>query len=189
MAKLFVANCTGQRVGVNYRLDFSLDGEGRPLYGQPNRPYRTIYIEPREQIPFGGDWHITQISELVQVLENSCGAVHLNDIKTAKAKGPVKLIWSQDKPIPLAILKDVYLHNVAELSSEGDKRRRRLALAANMGINTAAEGNLQTFEMEFETESSTVDQDLPSPTLEAGLRIINEPGQRPGPKGRSRKAA
>lgn len=188
MARLYVVNCTGQNRVVNYRLDFTVDEQGRRTSERLN-PYKSITIPPRTQVPFGGDLFTTQLEQIVQQLEATCGAVNVNDIRTAKARGPVKMLWSEGKPIALPILKDVVEHNMQALTEIGEERRRRLAMAADVQLAGLIEREPPKLEMEFEQVED--DPDLPGKRLEEGLRIQRRPSPAPSPaksKGR-RKAA
>lgn len=183
MARLYVVNCTGQNRAVNYRLDFTVDDDGRRT-SERLVPYKTINVPARQQIPFAGELHPLQISEIVQQLEKTCNAVHLDQIRTAKARGVVKMLWSQDKPIPVTILRDVVRHNTNILSEQGAERRRRLAVAANLQMSEILERSPTKFEMEFE-QNEQGDDSLPTPEiLEEGLRVENAPAKTNGRRGR-----
>lgn len=186
MARLYVVNCTGQQRVVNYRLDFTVDDMGRRT-SERMVPYRTMTIPPRAQVQFGGDFHPMQIQEIIGQLEATCGAVPVSDVKTAKRMGVVKMIWSEDKPVPRPILEDVVHHNVQLLSEQGAERRRMLALAADQQMNQLIEGGIPKLEMEFES----VGDDPESSSLEEGLRVKRTAPTTPrsrGSKG-SRRAA
>jgi hypothetical protein len=180
MARLYVVNCTGQNRVVNYRLDYATDDAGN-IVRKGMVPYKSILIPARQQVPFGGDLHPLQIGEIVSQIEKH-GAVHVGEIKTAKATGVVKMLWSQDKPVPRAILEDVVAHNMGRLTEQGAQRRRNLALAANAHLNQVMDVPLQRLDLEF--EAAEQDADMPSPDLEEGLRIVNPAGAQPKRAGR-----
>lgn len=183
--RIYVLNATGQNQVFNYRFDFLVDDEGRKLVGTP-KPYRTLEIPARTQVQLGGDWNPVQAQELIQQLENcAVGGVHASNIKTAKAEGQVRLVWSQDKIIPRAICDDVFQHNIQYLAGEGERRRQQMALA-NSATTDAAIGEVSTgFAIEVETVEASADS--VSPRLEAGYRVNKQKG--PGKPPAKRKAA
>ena len=168
MGKLYVTNTTGQNQIVNWRLDFDERGNSA---NYRLSPYKSLPIPARTQVQFGGDWHITQITEIVDQLISGWGAVSPDQIRTAKARGPIKMIYSLDRPVALPILKDVVAHNISELSEQGMKRRQNLALVANAQMNVAIEHEAPKFEIEFETEEGTEDSDMVSPSLAHGIVV------------------
>jgi hypothetical protein len=184
MARLYVVNCTGQNRIVNYRLDYTVDEQGRRT-SERLVPYKSINIPARGQMPFGGDLFPGQIEQIVQQLEQTCGAVNVNEVRTAKARGPVKMIWSEGKPVPLPILKDVVAHNMKSLSELGEERRRNLALVADVQLSNLIERPSPKMELEFEQVEE--DPDLPAKRLTEGLRISRQPSNDAPPQ-RSRRA-
>lgn len=184
--RIFVLNATGQNQMFNYRLDYLVDDKGNRTQGTA-RPYRSLPIPARTQIQLGGDWDPVQASEIIQQMERAAvGGVHVSAIKTAKANGQVRLVWSQDKQIPRAICDDVYHHNVHYLSSEGERRRKVMALANNATADAAIGENASSFSIEVET----IDQasDSVDPSLSAGYRVQRQAPAPAAPK-RRRKAA
>ncbi len=193
MARLYVCNATGQNRIVNYRLDYTVDNEGRRT-SERLVPYKSIMVPARTQMPFGGDLHPMQISEIVQQIEKTCGAVAAENIRTAKRMGVVKMVWQQDRPISRAVLKDVVDHNMGLLSDQGAERRRTLALAVDMQMtdHTAQFGMRAPAKLEMEFEGVEEDENLPDPSrLTEGLRVAHRPAAAPEPRkvGRPRKAA
>lgn len=186
MARLYLVNCTGQNRVVNYRFDFTVDDQGRRT-SERLYPYKSISIRARQQIQFGGDLFPGQVQELVPQLERTCGAVNVNDVKTAKRMGVVKMIWSEDKPVPLSVLKDVVAHNMGLLSDQGARRRQQLALAADMTLTNLITRPAPKMEMEFES----ADQDEYTPQLAEGLRVsrASPPSESPSKRNSRRKAA
>lgn len=181
MARLYVVNCTGQNRIVNYRLDYTVDDQGRRT-SERLVPFKSITIPARAQVPFGGDLHPLQISDIVGQLERTCGAVHVDDVRTAKKMGVVKMIWSQDKAVSFAVLKDVVDHNINRLSEQGAERRRTLALVADQQLTNLVDRPLPKLEMEFEQVEE--DPDLPG-RLTEGLRVNHKPAPQEAPKRRS----
>lgn len=177
MSRLYIVNCTGQNREINYRLDFTVDDKGNRT---DNRmvPYKRQTIPARQQQQLGGDLHIQQIEEIISQLE-PLGAVAASEIKTAKAKGVVRLVFSLDRPVPLPICKDVFQHNIEELSDEGAQRRERLALAADTTLTNMVDKTPAKFEMEFEQVER--DDDLPGHLAE-GLRVSRQAPQAPPKK-------
>lgn len=187
MARLYVVNCTGQNRIVNYRLDYTVDEQGRRT-SERLVPYKSITIPARVQMPFGGDLFPGQLEQIVQQLEQTCGAVNVSEVRTAKARGVVKMIWSEGKPVPVAVLKDVVQHNMGRLAEIGEERRRSLAMVADVQLSNLIDRPAPKLEMEFEQVEE--DPDLPAARLEEGLRISRPAANDPAPKrGRSRKAA
>jgi len=186
MSKLYVVNATGQQRLINYRMDYTVDDQGRRT-SERLVPYRTQLIPARQQMQFGGDWAPIQIEDIIQQLEATCGAVHSHEIKHAKTLGVVKLVWQLDKPISQAILKDVVDHNVELLSGQGEIRRRQLALAADATLGQLIGAEPAKMEMEFEQVEE--DPDLPG-RLTEGLRVKHRAPDAPLPKrSRARRAA
>ena len=188
MARLFVVNCTGQNRLVNYRLDFTVDDSGRRT-SEKLVPYKSQTVPARMQMPFGGDMHPMQIAEIVQQLERTCGAVHVDQVRTAKKIGVVKMIWSQDKQVSLAVLKDVVLHNMGLLSDQGAERRKTLALVADQQLTNLIDKAPGKMELEFEQVGE--DEDLMDPRhLEEGIRVRHD-DDKPAPtkRARSRRTA
>ena len=91
------------------------------------------------------------------------------NIKTAKAKGQVRLVWQQDKTIPRAICDDVFHHNVHHLSSEGERRRQQMALGNSATADAAIGESAASFAIEVETVTTA--DDSVDPSLSAGYRI------------------
>lgn len=183
--RIYVLNATGQNQVFNYRFDFLVDSDGRKMVGNP-KPYRTLNIPARTQVQLGGDWDPVQSTELVQQLERpAVGGVHVSAIKTAKAAGLVRLVWSQDKTIPRAICDDVYQHNIAYLAGDGDRRRKQMALA-NSATTDAAIGQVASG---FAIELETVDEgsDSVSPSLTAGYRVNKQAPKAAAPKRAGRR--
>lgn len=191
MARLYVVNATGQHRSINFRTEFTVDGEGRRTT-ERNRPYKTITVPARTQVPFGGDMPIAQISTVIKQLEATCGAVPDTDIQKAKAKGVVKLVYRVDSPVPQTILKDVVLHNLNLLTEQGEERRRRLAIGATLQLQTVQDplgqlDGMRNVEVEFESVGDTEDSDLTSSSLAQGFKSANATGGSKGGRGRARK--
>jgi len=183
--RIYVLNATGQNQVFNYRFDFLVHGDGRKMIGTA-KPYRSLQVPARTQVQLGGDWDPVQAQELVQQLEASAvGGVHVQNAKTAKAKGLVRLVWSQDKTIPRAICDDVYQHNLAYLAGDGERRRQQMALA-NSATTDAAIGEIASgFAIEMETVEES--SDSASPRLDRGYRVNKQ--ARPSPAKPAKRAA
>jgi len=189
MARLFVVNCTAQNRQVYYRLDFAVDGNGNRMDAK-QLPPKYLEIAAGQQVQFGGEVFPGQAEKLIQQLEFSAGAVALEEIRTAKAKGVVKLIWSLDKAVPRAICEDVKAHNMGMLTDLGVKRRQNLAIVSDYGLREIANemgsnADSTGFEMEFESVGQS-DPEMTAPKLEEGLRINPTKG---APRGRKAKNA
>ena len=182
--RIFVLNATGQIQIFSYRLDFMTDEKGHRIPGTA-KPFRSLPIPARTQMPLGGDWDPVQAGEIIRQLENpAVGGVHLMDIKTAKVKGQVRLVWQQDKAIPRAICDDVYHHNVNYLSMEGERRRRQMALGNNATADAAIGESASSFAIEVETVEAA--DDSVDPTITAGYRVKkNAPAPRSARKKRA----
>jgi len=170
MAKLFVVNATGQDMVVNFRTEFTVNDRGERTT-ERNRPYKSITVPARKQVLFGGDLVIEHIHKIIRQIERSCNAVPMQEIRTAKARGPVRMIYNIDREIPRAILKDVVQHNLAALTELGEERRRRLAVGASftMGQLSDPTATVANTEVEFESVGDTSDSDLASSSLAEGF--------------------
>lgn len=189
--KLYVANCTGQNYVVYTRVDWSVDENGNRAGDQRSLPPRMQEIPARAQIQFGGELYPTQMTDIVGQLEQTFCAVHADAIRTAKANGRVKMVWQQDKPITLAVMKDVYEHNVGYLKEDGVQRRKIAALVADRivsGVTSEYQDVKQPALMEVEFESDEEeDADAPG-AVEEGYRVARPVATAPK-RGRPRKAA
>ena len=175
-----------RNVQINYRLDYTVDDMGNKT---SNRlvPYRTQSIAARQQMQFGSEWHPVQMSDIVGQLERNSGAVHADNIRTAKRMGRVKLIWQQDKPISAAVLRDVVDHNVGILSEQGARRRAGLAIAADQNLASLIGETPVKMEMEFESFEEADDGNAPS--LVEGLRVSRNTPPASGRKSRGKGPA
>ena len=186
MSRLFVVNCTAQNRQVYYRLDFAVDSNGNRMDAKMLPP-KFLEIAAGQQVQFGGELFPGQAEQLIHQLEFSAGAVGLEEVRTAKAKGVVKLLWSLDKPVPRVICEDVKAHNMGMLTDLGFERRRNLAIVSDYGLREIASemGNSQSagLEMEFESVGES-DPEMTAPKLEEGLRIKPAPSS----NSRSRKS-
>lgn len=190
MSKLYLCNATAQNWEVYFRFDFTVDDTGRKL-NERNVPPKKIMLHAQQQMQFGGELFPSQVQELVSQLEANCGAVHSSEIRTAKAKGLVKMVWQLDTPIKRPVLEDVVEHNMGYLSADGAARRQRLALASNANLMHLVDTPPPsvTFEFEQMAEDPDTPADVERSFLAEGLRI-NQAQQPPAPKrGRPRKAA
>lgn len=184
--RIYVLNATGQNQLFSYRLDFMTDEKGNRLPGTA-KPYRSLPIPARMQIPLGGDWDPVQAQQIIEQLESpATGGVHMTAIKTAKAKGQVRLVWNQDKPIPRAICDDVFHHNVHYLATEGERRRQQMALGNNATADAAIGEAASAFAIEVETVEPA--EDSVDPTISAGYRV-NKPKAGETPRSTRRKRA
>jgi hypothetical protein len=148
-------------------------------------------IPARMQIQFGGELYPTQMTDIIQQLESTFSAVHADAIRTAKAKGRVKMVWQQDKPISAAVMKDVYEHNVGYLKEDGVQRRKIAALVADRIVSGVTneypdvkEPTLMEVEFEADDEEET---DTPG-LVEEGYRVARSNTTAPK-RGRARRAA
>ena len=192
MSRLYVLNCTAQIRQVYYRLDFAIDGQGNRMDGKTMTP-KYMDIAPGAQVLFGGELLPTQAQEIIQQLEETAGAVAVDQIRTAKAKGVVKLIWSIDKPVPRPVCEDVKAHNMGFLTEMGAERRRQMALAsdANLRDQLAEHDIVNNDPIKFEMAIESVgqeDSEMTAPRLAEGLRV-NQNGPTPNKPPRGRRAA
>lgn len=189
MARLYVLNASGQNRLVNYRLDYTVDDQGRRT-SERLVPYKSQMIPARQQMQFGGDLAPMQLQDIVQQLERTCGAVSVQAVRTAKRMGVVRMVWSTDVKIPRSICEDVVAHNMGLLSEQGAQRRERMALAADDQLNHLVDRTTPKFEMEFE-QVEDASEDFPE-RLEEGLRVRRaapEPSKPPAKRARARRAA
>lgn len=190
MGKLYIVNCTAQNIGLNYRLDFAVDGNGNRMDG---RNLQALHhpIGAGQQIVIGGrdELYPEHIARIIDQLEMSWGAFPVEAVRTAKAKGVVRMIYSVDRMVPRPICEDVIAHNIGFLSDQGAERRRKLAIAMDYQLREVSQEmgsvlppNVRT---EIELEQSADDS---VNNLEEGLRVDpNVPA--PRRPGRPRKAA
>lgn len=195
MARIYIANPTNQAKQVNYRLDYTVDEHGNRT-SQRLLPYKSETIPAGRQLPVGGDLHISQIEEIVKQL-SQYGLVAMLEIKTAKARGKVALIFNLDKPVSMAIMKDAQDHNMGVLDAEGFERRRLAAIASSEALAGTVSGqgipdvkDPKKFEVEYEQVNE--DENYPDANLADGLKVVRAHGKSPEPKRRhtpKRKAA
>lgn len=187
--KLFVVNATAQNRQVYYRLDYALDDNGNRRDGQ-TLPPKFRDIPAGEQVLFA-DVDASQMDGLIQQLEFSAGAVNVDEVRTAKVKGVVKLIWSLDKPVARPICEDVKAHNMGRLTEVGADRRRQLAIVSDYKlrqINDELGTTNPSTGLEMSVESvGEEDPEMTAPKLAEGLRV--KPGADGPARGRPRRAA
>ena len=164
-------------------MDYTVDDMGNKTTNKLV-PYRTQSIPARQQVQFGSDWHPLQMTNIIQQIESTCGAVHADVIRTAKRAGRVKLIWQQDKPISTAVLKDVVDHNIGILSEQGARRRAGLVIAADRNLESLLGETPAKMEMEFESFDEAPDANAPA--LAEGLRAGRTPAPSSGRRGRGK---
>lgn len=195
MARIYIANPTNQVKQINYRLDYTVDEHGNRT-SQRLLPYKSETIPAGRQLPVGGDLHISQIEEIVKQL-SQYGLVAMLEMKTAKARGKVNLIFNLDRPVPSAIMRDAQDHNIGVMNDEGSERRRLAAIAGNDALSGVVSGqgvpdvkDPKKYEVEYEQVGE--DENYPDANLAEGLRVVRAHGGRPAPKKKragSRKAA
>jgi hypothetical protein len=179
MGKIYVVNCTAQYVELNYRPEFSLDNKGNRIDGRNIQAIKHP-LQPGQQVVLSRDFTTYQASAVIDQLENF-GAAHVNDVRTAKAKGLVRLVYSLDAPVPLPVCKDVADHNQGYLTDDGRERRKRLAVAIdhNMrrlsSIATDGEVDAPKTDVTFELVDS-VDESVGD--FEEGYKVADSPRSR-----------
>lgn len=192
MSKLYVLNPTNQRQQVYYRIDFALDEKGNRIEGRKLPPKYQI-IEPGHQVQFGPEFMPTEVGDVIQQIEESNNAVCVDHIKTAKAKGVVRLVWALDTHITRPICEDVMAHNMDRLSDIGAKRRRAMAINTDYALreifnDPQNELNGQQIGLVMEVESTgQEDPNYTAPRLAEGLKI-QTPADAPEPQRGRRRA-
>lgn len=127
MARLYIANCTKQIQQVAYRLDFNADGT--PNTRGQFQPHRSQDIPPGKQVQLGGDFHMSQVDNIVEQLV-PYGMVGAIDVAHA-GKKVIPLVFNVDKPVPAEIMRRVVFHNDNTQIGEGAERRAKAAVANN----------------------------------------------------------
>lgn len=190
MGKLYILNCTAQIIGMHYRLDFAVDGNGNRIDGRQLQS-RLQPLAPGTQALMGGnqDYFPDQIAQMIDQIELSYGAVPAHEVRTAKAKGRIRIIYSVDAQIPRQICEDVISHNMGVMKAEGALRREHLAISADHHLRDVSEqmGNdlPPNLRMELSLEDSA---DETVNNIEEALNVAPK-GEPSRPRGRPRKAA
>jgi len=126
MSRLYIANCTKQNQMIYYRLDFNNRGE--PEKNARFQPAKQQEIPPGRQIILGGDFHPTQIEDIVQQLV-PYGLIGVTDVPRQKKVAP--FVFNVDKPVPADIMRNVSHINSEVQIEEGKLRRQKAAIAVN----------------------------------------------------------
>lgn len=195
MVLLYIANPTNQHRQVTYRLDYTVDDKGNRT-STSLLPFKHQDIPAGQQRPVGGDLHITQVEEIVKQL-SPYGLVAMMEMKTAKARGKVPLIFNLDRPVPRAIMQDAQDHNMGVLSGEGETRRRAAAIASSNALANQVSGQgipdvKEPGKFELEFEQVTQDENYAKTNLAEGLKVVRghgQPAPKPPTRSRRRKAA
>lgn len=135
--KLYVANCTRQTWQVQYRLDYTTQGEREP--NSRWQPAKQQDIPPGRQVQLGGDMHMMQIEDIVQQLSKFglVGCVDVPKLRTAVktfdpgARKTTPLVFNIDKPVPADVMRHVQHHNSGIMVDQGVVRRKNAAIAVN----------------------------------------------------------
>lgn len=181
MGKIYVVNCTGQFTDLHYRTAFAIDPNGNRMDGRNLAPI-VKHMRPGEQVELGKDFSVNEITAVIEELEKF-GAAPVEDVRTAKAKGFVRFVYSLDKPVPRPVCVDVKEHNLGFLTVKGDELRKRAAIASDHNIRrtiadiTGQEDAGPKVEIEF-SAAETLDEKASG--FEQGFRI------EPAPRGRGR---
>lgn len=162
MARLYVANVTRQRMIVFYRLDA---GQTNGNFTAPKQQS----IEPGHQSTVGGDLDRHQLDMIIGQL-NVFGMVGEVDVPN-NLKGVHALVFNIDRPVSERTIRVLIAHNQEVKIEEGEKRRERLAIAANEQLNAQArQADLPPppeFDLEIEQMEQTSDEDR----IEKGFHI------------------
>ena len=126
MSRLYIANCTKQNQTVYYRLDFNNRGE--PEKNTRFQPAKQQEIPPGRQIILGGDFHPTQIEDIVQQLV-PYGLIGVTDVPRQKVVAP--FVFNVDRPVPADIMRNISAVNSAVQIEQGKMRRQKAAIAVN----------------------------------------------------------
>jgi hypothetical protein len=139
MARLYIANTTRQEQVVCYRLDFNNDGS--PIEAERSRfqPARQQNIPPGRQIPIGGDFHINQITDIVDQLKRYglIGEMNVDQVISSGERKVVPYIFQIDRTVSAKSIKTIMDHNAAILIDDGQQRRAKAAVASSDLVQNA----------------------------------------------------
>jgi hypothetical protein len=197
MSRLYIANVSTQRQVVCYRLDYGKDGELKDV-NRKFEPAKQQDIEPGRQVQIGGDFHMSQITDIVDQL-GKYGLIATADVPRLDRRVH-PYIYNIDRPVPRDAMEKVRANNLASLVVQGQERRKKAAVATNDIVQTTvasqfaqsgieAEPSDRT-EVSFEQEEQT---EAGEKRVEEGFRVVPDSGARaPAPvakkRGRPRKA-
>lgn len=198
MSRLYIANVTKQIQVVCYRLDYGKDGE---LLDEVRRfrPASQQDIPPGRQVQIGSDFHINQITDIVDQLKRY-GLVSVEDVKNGRfGRKVAPYVFNIDLPVPADVLRRVKAQNDQLHIDDGRARRQKAAVATsdlvqNTVAHQFAEAGIDAepskqqsvaFEQEEQTEAG-------EKTIAEGYRIDKTAPVAPEPRrgpGRPRKIA
>jgi hypothetical protein len=138
MSRLYIANVSRQTQIVCYRLDYAKDGSLKDT-NRRFEPAKQQDIPSGKQVQIGGDFHITQIEDIVSQL-GKYGLISVKDVAHLRSRGkPVPYIFNVDQPVSADIMRRVVNYNQGVQIEEGRERRQKAAVATNELVqNTVA---------------------------------------------------
>lgn len=160
--KLYAANCTHQVQTVNYRL----------IEGVKGRGYNTQTIGAGRQVQIAGDLNTPQIEAVVRQ-QTQYGWAGIPDLRPDLF---VPIVWSVDKPVPEAVMRDQIAVNSRILKAAGEKLRREAAIATSHGMREFSPNAADTLAVSVEEEKTgTMDHGGDGPMAE-GYRMNRDIG-------------
>lgn len=164
--KLFVANVTTQRQIVNYRIDFTPDGQR--LIGVVIPPRISPPIPPGQQIMLGDYDGMEPINSILRQLE-PYGLVAEVDVPRLPRGKRITLVSAVGAPVKAETIRVVNDHNRMVKTTEGANRRKQAAIAMSNIVQQAVEASEVPAPMtEFDVG---IEQDEQTPF---GERVIEE---------------
>ena len=127
MARLYIANVSRQTQIVCYRLDYNKRGEDN--IDRRFQPAKQQDIPPGRQVQIGGDFHMNQITDIVDQLAKY-GLIGVIDVPRM-GRNVAPYVYNIDKPVPADVMKRVRDHNHGALIAQGKDRRQKAAVATN----------------------------------------------------------
>lgn len=175
MTRLYVANCTVQVQGFNYRLV-----EVEKAFS------RTIEIGGQVDL---GDLTDPQINGVIEQ-NRKYGLLGVEEI--ARMEGFTPLIFSTGRPVRADVMRRVISHNRTVLRARGEEARKAAAVVVNNQLSSA--GPLELLEMSIVEEKAgkvvSGVPDTPGAPVAEGIRIVSGAGgDAPQPPRRRRRAA
>lgn len=191
--RLYIANVSRQTQCVYYRLDHNRKGEMMDINRRFTAP-RSQTILPGQQVKIGNDFHMVQITEIVEQLERY-GLIAQLDVNNRLMRRVHPYIYNIDRPVTAEAMKLVKMHNDGILIEQGRKRRQDAAVASNDAVTKAVQAQFTEAgipgepvpaktEVTFEQEEQS---DFGEKRVEEGYRNDPDAVQASGRNGRGRR--
>lgn len=175
MSRLYIANVSEQTQVVCYRLDYNKKGD--PEVMRQFQPAKQQDIPPRRQVQIGGDFHMNQITDIVDQLEKY-GLTAVVDVPRLGRK-VVPYIYSIDKPVPADVMRKVRDNNRGIMAEQGHQRRLKAAVATNEIVQQAVASEFAAKGIDAEPADKTdvtfeqIEQsEAGEPRIEQGVHVV-----------------